>query len=124
MGKFDFDEHLLLFMNSAVWDIDNGVILKLSENKEVLHAIKGYRRLEMTQIKAIYGDPPIYKHLKWPDTNIQINRKEGAHWTLMSFSDAYKVPLICHIVHHIGRGDIKKKTFKEFAFELYELTYR
>jgi hypothetical protein len=101
LTDFDFKSKLHLFVNCAVWDIDQGIILTLSENKEVTHAVRGYNILSMPEIKSLYGDPPIFKHLKWPDTNIQINRPEGAHWTLMSFADAYKVPIICHIVHNI-----------------------
>jgi hypothetical protein len=53
-------------MNGAVWDIENGTILKLTEDCLVSHAISGFKTLTEVQIRGIYGDPPIYNWLKWP----------------------------------------------------------
>ena len=58
---FDFDNHHSLQLNNAVWDIENGNILKLAENKLVVAAVKGFDKLTQIEIIATYGNPPIYK---------------------------------------------------------------
>jgi hypothetical protein len=43
--SFDYDEHLSLCMNNSVWDIENGIVLKLAENKEIFHAMFGLSKI-------------------------------------------------------------------------------
>jgi hypothetical protein len=38
---FDYDKHLSLQLNNAVWDIDKGIVLKLGENKLITHGMLG-----------------------------------------------------------------------------------
>jgi hypothetical protein len=92
---FDFDNDLNVFMNNAVWDIEHGIVLKLAEDKVITHAICGFENLSHTQIISIYGDPPVFKHLKWPQSSRLLDQVEGAHWVLNGFFDACKVPVIC-----------------------------
>jgi hypothetical protein len=121
---FDYRQHMDLALNGGVWDITNGTILRLAEGKIVSHAVKGYKALTKDEIVKLYGEPPVFKHLQWPETNKQIEDKEGAHWTLMTFSDYYKIPIICHVVHLMEQEVIKDKTYMQFAFDLSELCYK
>jgi hypothetical protein len=34
-------------LNASVFDMDNGTVLKLGENREVIRAMKGYRVLNL-----------------------------------------------------------------------------
>ena len=43
--QFDYEKNLGLYLNCAVWDINNGTVLKLSDGQRVEHAIKGYNKL-------------------------------------------------------------------------------
>jgi hypothetical protein len=43
--EFDFDKHLGLYFNEAVWDISLGTMLRLSEGKYITHALLGYEQL-------------------------------------------------------------------------------
>jgi hypothetical protein len=40
--QFNFDIDMKLFMNAAVWDIDNQTVIKLSEGNIVSHAVQGF----------------------------------------------------------------------------------
>ncbi len=71
--EFDYDKGLPVCLDNAVWDIAQGTILKLGQNKEITHAVKGFEKLTHEQIIQIYGAPPIFKHLKWPDSVLQID---------------------------------------------------
>lgn len=42
---FDYDKHIDLALNNAVWDIENGLILKLSGDCEIFHALRGFERV-------------------------------------------------------------------------------
>jgi hypothetical protein len=64
--QFDLtDLHKLVNVDS-VWDVENGIILQLGENKEVVNAMKGFKKLSNSEIKDIYGSPPRFTNLKWP----------------------------------------------------------
>ena len=39
----------------------------------------------------------------------------------MGFDECYKIPIVCHIVHLMREGIIKKKTGMDFAFDLQEV---
>ena len=101
---YDYEKQLGFqnyWLSNAVWDIENGTILKLGDNMEVTHAILGFEKLTGEQICEIYGNPPIFKNLLWPKTNKFIEKEIGAHWTFMGFFDHCKIPVICQIVHLI-----------------------
>jgi hypothetical protein len=57
------------FEGGIVWDIENGVIIELGENKEIKRAIRGYDTLYTDELHELYGKPPIFSKLKWPLTN-------------------------------------------------------
>ena len=111
---FDFNKQLDMHLNNAVWDIENGTVLKLGEKRVVMHAMKGWTSLTQDEIKEIYGDPPI-SQLKWPETTRYMTEEKGAHWTLMGYHESYLVPIICHV----QSLDIGKKPL-QFAFNLYQ----
>ena len=61
------------------------------------------------QIKKIYGNPPFYPWLKWPETNrILEDKSVKAHWTLMGFWDMCKIPVICQVIDAIWERKIDK----------------
>ena len=66
---FDYEAHLSLALNCAVWDIQTGNVLKLGEGRVITHAIHGLKPLTGAQIRQAYGDPPVFEKLKWPATN-------------------------------------------------------
>ena len=43
-------EQLQICLNYGVWDIEKGYLLKLGEGREVLAAIKGWKRLTSEEI--------------------------------------------------------------------------
>jgi hypothetical protein len=42
LDEIDFDKNLGTFSKGVVWDIYNGLILKLGENKQIIGALFGY----------------------------------------------------------------------------------
>jgi hypothetical protein len=110
-----------LTTKSTVWDIKTGAVLRLAEGKEITHAVLGYHVLQKEQIVKIWGSPPIYNALKWPENGIAIAEEDDPHWVLLSYSNAYLVPLICHLVHLINNKTVKDKTFQGFALDLFEV---
>jgi hypothetical protein len=71
----------------------------LTEGKIVSHAVRGFTALTKQEITKLYGQPPVFSQLKWPETNQQFERKQGAHWTMMDSKDKSKVVVACHITH-------------------------
>jgi hypothetical protein len=59
-------------LNNAVWDVEHGSVLKLVDGKEVSDAMHGFNKLSRPQICAMYGDPPVFSQLKWPDQTKQL----------------------------------------------------
>ena len=59
MLDFDLQNDLGLCMNHAVLDIDNGTILKLGENHEVLAAVKGRNFIDVDKMEK-------FDMIKWP----------------------------------------------------------
>jgi hypothetical protein len=111
---FNFKKHLGVCLNNAVWDIDNGNVLRLGEGKVITHAIRGFKTLTQEEIEKVYGKPPFYKHLKWPETNKIIEGdkiKVGHHWTMMGNFDRCKLAVVCKATELIDRGALKNKTF-------------
>ena len=111
-------------MNNVVWDIEKGTILRLGPGGKILHAVIGYEKLSDDHIRDVYGNNPVYKHLKWPETNKQLEEAAGAHWVLFSYWESLTVPLICHIVNLITKGLLPGKSVLDFAFDLLEETNR
>jgi hypothetical protein len=44
---FNIEDEEEMCLNASVFDMDNGTILKLGENREVIRAMKGYRVLNL-----------------------------------------------------------------------------
>ena len=84
--------------------------------------MQGFQILSFVEITEIYGDPPTYKHLKWPQTNIDISAETGAHWVMIGHEDCFKVPIICQVTHMLRNG-LVKRTCKQFALDLYHVCY-
>ena len=53
-------------MNCAVWDIVNGTLLKLGEDCEITHALRGFKPLSDSEKFKLYGCPPKFPQLAWP----------------------------------------------------------
>jgi hypothetical protein len=81
----DASKLLPLFLNNCVWDIDHGLMLKLGVEREVIYAVRGYEKIGQEELLFKYGDPPTYKHLRWPVTNRQMEHTPGRHWTMMGY---------------------------------------
>ena len=99
-----------LGLNNAVWDIENRTVLKLVEGKEVARAFIGSRELSREDIVRIYGDPPIFNTLNYPESIKQILKPEGSHLSFFTFFDSAKIPLICWGIELMETGVIKDKT--------------
>ena len=115
---FDYEKNLSVVTNNAVWDIKNGAVLKLTEGRQISHALFGFDKLTQEQIKSKYGNPPIFTALKWPESNKQVENVEGAHMTMMGYFESCKIPVICHIVQLLRKGVIKDKSYQQFAYDL------
>ena len=77
-----------------MWDICNGTICKVADNFHITKVVLGYENLNDADIKKMYGDPPVFK--------------ASAHLAFMGLFEACRVPIVCHIVHHIIMKNIKK----------------
>ena len=111
-------------LNNAVWDIGNRTVLKLVEGKEVSRAYIGKKELSREQIVEIYGDPPIFNTLNYPESIKQVREPEGAHYTTMTFFDSAKLPMICWANYLMETGVIKDKTSNEFAADFFKAAER
>jgi hypothetical protein len=103
-------KNLGVCLSNAVWDIENGTILKLTEGKYVSHAIRGFTVLSTQEIQKLYGETPIFSHLKWPQTKQQLERPSGSHWTMSDIFDRSKIAVACHITHLLDSGKISGVT--------------
>jgi hypothetical protein len=63
---FDYDKHTAMAFNGAVWDVEQGTVVKLSEDREVVHAYKGFEKMSKEEIVDIYADPPKFIRMTWP----------------------------------------------------------
>ena len=68
-------------LNYSVWDIKNGTVLQLVEGREVVNGIKGFKKLSSEEITEMYGSPPIFDKLSWPETEKKLENIETANWT-------------------------------------------
>ena len=119
---FDFDAHLDFSFSNAVWDIKNGTILILSENKEIKEAYLGFEKLNRDQIKAMYREePPVYHELAFPETNKNVTHESSAHWVLMNYYERTKIPVIAHLTTMIRQGYVQNKTYLQLYFDLNEV---
>ena len=49
--EFDFDRNIGICLNNCIWDMEKGIILKLSEDKKVVHAVEGFEVLNEEEIE-------------------------------------------------------------------------
>jgi hypothetical protein len=80
--------------NGCVWDIDTGLLLKLGERKEIIAAVYGFAKVPMSKIQEMYGSPPRYTHLKWPESNKITTEGYGNHWVFMGYFESF----LCQVV--------------------------
>jgi hypothetical protein len=73
----------------------------------VKSAYLGFDQLKNSRIKEIYGDPPVFEDLDWPETMRKIQGPDSAHWVLMG-KDSYLVPIILKICFLINEKRISK----------------
>ena len=68
-SKFDLEsEQMQACLNYAVFDADNGILLKLGENKQVLAGLKGWENLSSEELQQLYGTPvPKYDPIDFPN---------------------------------------------------------
>jgi hypothetical protein len=55
-------------LTQAVWDIQNGTVLKLTDGKRITHALLGFKPLTKEEIQEMYGKEMIFEALKFPET--------------------------------------------------------
>lgn len=67
----------------------------------------------------MYGDPPVFKNLLWPQTQRKMEGNEMNHWILMG-KDSYLIPIILKFCQLINEKIITK-SYKQFAFDLMEV---
>ena len=73
-----------------IWDIKNGIIVKVADNK-VIEGIKGLYLLDEQEIDAIYSKPPT-------------ERLFGGWF------EACEIPFICFLTQLIDEGKLSKTT--------------
>ena len=61
LKNFPYDKIDSLLLQGAVWDIEKGTVLKLTENKIITKAMNGMTLMTEAEIKEMYGDPPIFE---------------------------------------------------------------
>ena len=61
------DETLMeMALNNCLWDVQNGTLLSLGQDRLVTRCFRGSKRCSSEQIEHLYGNPPVYRHLDWP----------------------------------------------------------
>ena len=98
-----------LALNNVIWDIVNGPILKIGDGFRITKAVLGYENMNDADIKKMYGDDMIFD--------------KSAHIAFLGIYEACRVPIVCHLVHHIIMGNIKK-SYMQVSFDLYEVSHR
>ncbi|CDW90182.1 UNKNOWN [Stylonychia lemnae] len=121
--NFFFQESPLeMCVNGAIYDIDNGLVVKLVEGQEVARAMRGWRNLSQKEIKEIYGNPPILKSYVWPNTS-NLSGKRGSYWVCITFFDTPKVALVLSAIEMMDQGLLKGKTYFDVAEDIRTIIY-
>ena len=60
---FTYDEEgqIQVCLNGSIFDIENGLVIKMAEGQEVIRAMRGFKILNKEEISEVYGSPPIFK---------------------------------------------------------------
>ena len=61
--SLDHAKLMAYYLHYAVWDVEHGTVLKLTENCEVVQAVHGTAVLSAEDIIKLYGDPPVFHNL-------------------------------------------------------------
>ena len=109
--EFTHDK-LGVWLNCAVWDIPNGTILKLGEGRVITHGLLGFEKLSAKRLCRMYGDPPVFRNLLWPDTPKLLDSEDKAHWTFINYEECCRIPVVCQVVQLMRDGIIRGKTYK------------
>ena len=120
---FNIQDEEEMCLNASVFDMDNGTVIKMAENRLVIRAMKGFRVLSTKEIESIYGSPPIYKQYVWPNTS-NITDKKGGYWVFLTFFDTPKVALVLSAINLKERGLLNHKTYYDIACDIRTLVYQ
>ena len=101
MLDFDFEEWRHLCLNNLVFDVTNGTLLKLSKDQVVTHALQGFKVLSENKIRKIYGSPPVFKSLKFPEKQYELAKEAESHYIMMTYFVSCQVPIVCLVVDYI-----------------------
>jgi hypothetical protein len=75
----------------------------------VVNATIGLNTLSKEEIIRMYGNPPIFNNLKWPETTKKLNKNvPGNYWVLMGYFESAFVPVIAHLTGMIITGKLQK----------------
>jgi 5' nucleotidase family len=122
MEEYDYENDLEMCLNATVFDIDNGMIIKMGKGQEVLQAMKGLRKLTTREIEQVYGSPPIYKAYHWPNTT-HLHYGKGAYWVFLTYFDTPKVAVVLKAVDLIEKG-LTTKTYFDIATDMRTMVYK
>lgn len=62
------EQEIGLCLNAAVWDVENGNVLKIGEGKRVLMAYHGMKLMSQEEIEVLYGTPAVFAAMDYPKT--------------------------------------------------------
>ena len=122
--QIDIEGIMGMAMNNIVWDIQNNTIIDLGENKVVITALKGTRKLSDEEVVEIYGEERIFEHIEYPSKMKQMKEDEGAFWSMLTYFDSVKVPVIAHGIDLMESGVITGKSNLDFANDIYACVLR
>lgn len=120
---FDYENDLEMCLNASIFDIDNGLVIKLAKGQEVINAMKGMRKLTRAEIEGIYGSPPVYKSYQWPNTT-HLHAGKGAYWVFLTYFDTPKVAVVLKAVELIERGLMPGKSYFDIASDMRSMVYK
>lgn len=110
-------------LNASIFDMDNGLVIKMAEGQEVVRAMKGFRILSKDEIISVYGSPPIFKAYQWPNTS-NITNNRGAYWAFFTYFDIPKVALVLSAVNLKEKGLIPKKSYYDIACDVRTIVFQ
>jgi len=76
----------------GIWDLEKSTVIKLAEGKEVVQGFKDGKRMTKEQIIDVYGSPPIFNKLEYPDAIRSI--QPNGFITHSTYFDCCRLPLI------------------------------
>jgi len=110
-----------LCLNCCLWDLETGLILKLGDEKKVLRAYKGFEPLSTEDIEGIYGTPPVYENLNYPQQTSLVQGR--GHWSFITFFDCPKVGVVAKCMALKAKGLVKKSNY-DIAKDLRDIIFK